>query len=160
MSRRRGDDLLANGLPGVDSVTAVDGWNDLRYLLAVHRHGSLARAAKELKVTKATASRRLDALEKSLGTPLVERKPAGLIALGAIVAKLRKAGYGVGTESYKKVPAGVAADHPRAGLLRHGGLHAGWEGKHPAELCSGAAVELVARRFAAVAPIHFWLRGI
>jgi molybdate transport repressor ModE-like protein len=54
-------------------------WNDLRYLLAVHRHGSLARAAKELKVTKATASRRLVALEKSLGTLLVERKPAGLV---------------------------------------------------------------------------------
>jgi molybdate transport repressor ModE-like protein len=54
-------------------------WNDLRYLLAVHRHGSLARAAKELKVTKATASRRLAALEKSLGTRLVERKPAGLV---------------------------------------------------------------------------------
>ena len=44
-------------------------WNDLRYLLAVHRHGSLARAAKELKVTKATASRRLAALEKALGAP-------------------------------------------------------------------------------------------
>ena len=54
-------------------------WNDLRYLLAVHRHGSLARAAKELKVTKATASRRLAALESSLGTSLVERKPAGLV---------------------------------------------------------------------------------
>jgi molybdate transport repressor ModE-like protein len=54
-------------------------WNDLRYLLAVHRYGSLARAAKELKVTKATASRRLAALERSLGTPLVERRPAGLV---------------------------------------------------------------------------------
>src|SRR4051794_29788552 len=54
-------------------------WNDLRYLLAVHRHGSLARAAKDLKVTKATASRRLAALEKSLSTRLVERKPAGLV---------------------------------------------------------------------------------
>src|SRR5258708_2040129 len=54
-------------------------WNALRYLLAVHRHGSLARAAKELKVTKATASRRLAALERSLGVPLVQRKPAGLV---------------------------------------------------------------------------------
>lgn len=54
-------------------------WNDLRYLLAVHRHGSLARAAKELKVTKATASRRLAALEAALGVPVVARKPAGLV---------------------------------------------------------------------------------
>jgi molybdate transport repressor ModE-like protein len=58
-------------------------WNDLRYLLAVHRHGSLARAAKELKVTKATASRRLAALEKALATRLVERKPAGLVLTAA-----------------------------------------------------------------------------
>jgi molybdate transport repressor ModE-like protein len=54
-------------------------WNDLRYLLAVHRHGSLARAAKELKVTKTTASRRLAALEASLGVSLVQRRPAGLV---------------------------------------------------------------------------------
>lgn len=58
-------------------------WNDLRYLLAVHRHGSLARAAKDLKVTKATASRRLAALEAALGTRLVERKPAGLVLTDA-----------------------------------------------------------------------------
>jgi len=58
-------------------------WNDLRYLLAVHRHGSLARAAKELKVTKATASRRLAALEAALATPLVQRKPAGLVLTAA-----------------------------------------------------------------------------
>jgi len=58
-------------------------WNDLRYLLAVHRHGSLARAAKELEVTKATASRRLAALEKALGARLVERKPAGLVLTNA-----------------------------------------------------------------------------
>jgi DNA-binding transcriptional LysR family regulator len=53
-------------------------WNDLRYLLAVHRGGSLAGAARELKVTKATCSRRLAALEKALGVRLFERKPDGL----------------------------------------------------------------------------------
>jgi DNA-binding transcriptional LysR family regulator len=58
-------------------------WNDLRYLLAVHRQGSLARAARELKVTKATCSRRLAALERSLGVRLVERKPAGLTLTAA-----------------------------------------------------------------------------
>jgi DNA-binding transcriptional LysR family regulator len=53
-------------------------WNDLRYLLAVHHAGSLAGAAKSLKVAKATVSRRLAALEEALGTSLVERRPNGL----------------------------------------------------------------------------------
>ncbi len=52
-------------------------WNDLRYLLAIHRGGSLAGAAKALGVTKATASRRLSALEEALGTELVARTPEG-----------------------------------------------------------------------------------
>ncbi len=58
-------------------------WNDLRYLLAVHRHGSLARAAKDLKVTKATCSRRLAALEQAVGVRLVERNPGGLVLTAA-----------------------------------------------------------------------------
>jgi uncharacterized protein (TIGR02453 family) len=81
-------------------------------------------------------------------------------ALATAVAKLRAAGYDVGTESYKKTPAGVASDHPRAALLRHGGLHAGWEGKHPAELGKPAIVDFVAKHFAGAAPIHRWLRAM
>jgi len=62
----------------VQQCDPVD-WNDLRYLLAVHRTGSLAGAAKGLKVAKATVSRRLAALEQALGTALVERRPNGLL---------------------------------------------------------------------------------
>jgi DNA-binding transcriptional LysR family regulator len=58
-------------------------WNDLRYLLAVERQGSLAAAAKELKVTKATVSRRLAALEQALGTRIAERCPDGLTLTAA-----------------------------------------------------------------------------
>src|SRR5882757_5875577 len=47
------------------------------------------------------------ALARYRAAVLDDRKGA---ALAAIVAKLRKAGYDVGTESYKKVPAGVAPD--------------------------------------------------
>lgn len=54
-------------------------WDDLRFLLAVDRRASLAGAARELKVTKATASRRLAALEQSVGARLVERRPRGLV---------------------------------------------------------------------------------
>ncbi len=81
-------------------------------------------------------------------------------ALVKIVKKLRAAGYNVGTESYKKVPAGVPADHPRAALLKHGGLHAGWEGKHPPALKSAACVDFVAGHYKAIAPLHRWLLEI
>jgi uncharacterized protein (DUF2461 family) len=81
-------------------------------------------------------------------------------ALAAVVTKIRKDGYEVGTESYKRTPPGVAADHPRAALLRHGGLHAGWERKHPAELRRRSFVDFVAGHFSAVAPLHRWLRAM
>jgi molybdate transport repressor ModE-like protein len=66
-------------------------WNDLRYLLAVHRRGSLARAAADLNVTKGTASRRIAALEEALGARLVERKPNGLVLTDAGRAAIQTA---------------------------------------------------------------------
>ncbi|HVV86860.1 MAG TPA: LysR family transcriptional regulator [Kofleriaceae bacterium] len=66
-------------------------WNDLRYLLAVHRHGSLARAAAALGVTKATVSRRVAALEEAVGTGLVERLPDGMTLTAAGVTAARAA---------------------------------------------------------------------
>lgn len=81
-------------------------------------------------------------------------------ALARVVASVRDAGYQVGVESYKKVPAGAPTDHPRAALLRHGGLHGTWEGKHPPALRSPAFVGFVSDHFAAVAPIHRWLRSM
>jgi DNA-binding transcriptional LysR family regulator len=53
-------------------------WDDLRYLLAVSRAGSMSRAAKQLKVAMTTVGRRLDALEQGLGVRLVERSPTGV----------------------------------------------------------------------------------
>src|SRR5690606_23320066 len=42
-------------------------WNDLRYCLAVARHGSTIAAAKALNVTQSTVQRRLRELERPLG---------------------------------------------------------------------------------------------
>ncbi len=53
-------------------------WDDLRYLLALRECGSLATAAKALKVDHSTVSRRLTALEAALGTKLVTRAPEGI----------------------------------------------------------------------------------
>ncbi len=57
---------------------AVLDWNDLRFLLALRRAGSLGGAARELKVDTSTVSRRLAALEGALGVQLVTRTPEGV----------------------------------------------------------------------------------
>lgn len=52
-------------------------WNDLRYFLAVARHGSTLAAARALEMNQSTVQRRLSALERQIGRPLVTRHPSG-----------------------------------------------------------------------------------
>jgi DNA-binding transcriptional LysR family regulator len=52
-------------------------WDDLKYFLAVARAGSLTRAALTLRVSLATVSRRIAALERKLGVRLFDRKRGG-----------------------------------------------------------------------------------
>jgi DNA-binding transcriptional LysR family regulator len=52
-------------------------WDDLRVLLALHRHRSFLAAGKALGVSTSTAARRVEALEASLGRSLVHRSSAG-----------------------------------------------------------------------------------
>ena len=54
-------------------------WDDLRFVLALRRAGSLGAAARLLKVEPSTASRRLAALESALGAQLASRTPEGLV---------------------------------------------------------------------------------
>lgn len=98
-----------------------------------------------------------EALERYREAVLDDERGA---ALERAVAKVRKAGYQIGGQTYKKPPRGVAADHPRADLLKHSGLYATWTGKHPRELGGPALVPFVARHYAALAPVHNWLRGL
>ena len=48
-------------------------WDDLRFLVVIGRDGTLAAAARRLKVDQTTVARRLRALEQALGTPLFLR---------------------------------------------------------------------------------------
>lgn len=52
-------------------------WSDLRFFLAVARTGKLTLAARHLGVEHSTVSRRIAALEASLGAKLFDRHPAG-----------------------------------------------------------------------------------
>lgn len=49
-------------------------WNDLRCLLAVHRHGTLSAAGAALRVNPTTVGRRVTALQEDLGATLFERQ--------------------------------------------------------------------------------------
>lgn len=52
-------------------------WEDLRYFLALARHGSLSAAARTLKVSHATVARRVASLEAALQAPLFDRRADG-----------------------------------------------------------------------------------
>jgi DNA-binding transcriptional LysR family regulator len=58
-------------------------WNDLRYFLAVHREGTLAGAARSLRVQHSTVGRRLEGLEATLGAVLFARTPDGFVLTDA-----------------------------------------------------------------------------
>lgn len=62
----------------------LDNWDDLRYVLALKRGRTLVAAAKLLGVNSTTISRRIKALEKILGNPIVHRLPDGRLELTAI----------------------------------------------------------------------------
>jgi DNA-binding transcriptional LysR family regulator len=53
-------------------------WDDLRFVLALRRAGSLGAAARLLKVESSTVSRRLASIEEALGAQLAAHLPDGL----------------------------------------------------------------------------------
>ncbi|MFZ2102368.1 MAG: LysR family transcriptional regulator [Oricola sp.] len=59
-------------------------WNDLKFFLAVARHGSTTAAAKAMGISQSTVQRRLVEFERRLGQRVVNRHPQGyrLTALG------------------------------------------------------------------------------
>jgi DNA-binding transcriptional LysR family regulator len=77
-------------------------WDDLRYFLAAARAGSLAGAARSLRVEHSTVGRRLTHLEQVLGGAVVLRNPDGLqlTALGRrLLPSLEEAERAVATAS-------------------------------------------------------------
>src|SRR3954470_14336198 len=56
--------------------TALD-WEDVRYFVALARHGTLSATARTLRVNHATVSRRVTNLETLLGRSLFDRRPEG-----------------------------------------------------------------------------------
>jgi DNA-binding transcriptional LysR family regulator len=58
-------------------------WDDLRFVLAVHRHNTLAAAGRDLGVDPTTVGRRILAVERQLRTRLFDRTSEGFAATEA-----------------------------------------------------------------------------
>src|ERR1700744_6272891 len=85
-------------------------WDDVRMLLALLRARTLHEAGDKLGVDRSTISRRLSALEKSLGAPLFTRTREGLRPTAA-VERLRPHAERMEPEARALAHAAVAADH-------------------------------------------------
>ncbi|EJC71664.1 transcriptional regulator [Rhizobium leguminosarum bv. trifolii WSM2012] len=74
-------------------TTAIDhlDWDDLKLFLVVVRCKSVTGAARELKVSHSTVSRRLARLEYTVGGALVERAKDGLLLTPAGLVIMRRA---------------------------------------------------------------------
>ncbi|MAQ44923.1 hypothetical protein ATO2_01450 [Roseovarius sp. 22II1-1F6A] len=52
-------------------------WDNYKYLLAIHRHSTMSKAADSLGTNVATVSRRIDKLNELLGMPCLIKRPDG-----------------------------------------------------------------------------------
>src|SRR2546430_16627055 len=67
-------------------------WEDVRYFVALARHGSLSATARALRVNHATVARRVAGLESLLGRALFDRRADGYVLTAAGQAVLAQAG--------------------------------------------------------------------
>src|SRR3954447_23834988 len=58
-------------------------WDDLRFVLAVARGGTLSAAARALATTQPTVGRRISAFEDAVGARLFHRQPTGYVPTAA-----------------------------------------------------------------------------
>jgi uncharacterized protein (TIGR02453 family) len=66
----------------------------------------------------------------------------------------------LGGSMYKRVPRGMAPDHPRADLLRHGALYVSGDWKLPRAATGPAFVGWAAERLERMAPVERWLTAM
>jgi len=73
------------------------------------------------------------------------------------IQKVKKSGYEIGGQHYKKVPRGFAPDHPREELLRYNGLYAKSPGIEISELTSPQLIKVCLEHCKRMSPIQDWL---
>lgn len=61
----------------------IDNWDDLKFVLAMKRHGTMSAAARYLDTNVATVSRRIDRMSQELSLPLFEKRGSGFVPTAA-----------------------------------------------------------------------------
>lgn len=92
-------------------------WDDLRHFLAIHREGTLSRAATELGINATTVGRRLAALEEQVAARLFDRTPDGYLLTPAgrdLLARVER----MEQEAFALEREIVGADQRLSGLVR------------------------------------------
>jgi len=75
-------------------------WNDLRFVLALHRAGSLTEAGRALGVDETTVARRIKALEHALAARLFVRNGHGLFKLTETGRKITERAMDIEHQAY------------------------------------------------------------
>jgi uncharacterized protein (TIGR02453 family) len=133
--------------PYKTNIAAHNGKDGIGGYLSLDKKGlTVAVGCYELTAEQLAKYRKRVAAEAS-GAPLA-----------AIVARLEKAGYKMGGEQLKRVPAGWPQDHPRARMLRHKLLYGYRDFGLQPWLGSAAARAKVVKVFADTEPLAAWLR--
>ncbi|MBI1244285.1 MAG: LysR family transcriptional regulator [Alphaproteobacteria bacterium] len=92
-------------------------WNDISYFLAVCRAGSLSAASRQLGVEHTTVGRRINVLERSLGSRLFDRSRDGYVATSR-GAEIRALAEDMEVAADALIRRGGGGDAQIAGTLR------------------------------------------
>lgn len=77
-------------------------------------------------------------------------------ALASAIQTAMDAGYEMGGEHYKRLPAGIEDDHPNGRWLRHNAIYAHRSTPIPKEFHGPAFVDYCMDAFEALDPLHRW----
>jgi DNA-binding transcriptional LysR family regulator len=143
--------------------TARLDWEDVRYFVALARHGTLSAVARDLRVNHATVARRIGSLERLVGRTLFDRRARGYVLTAegksllidakamdeAALSVLRRSDRGTELSGLVRLTAGrVLAERFLIDRLR------GFHQRYPAidlEVIGGSRVVSLAKREADVA---------
>ncbi|HAB51630.1 MAG TPA: TIGR02453 family protein [Ignavibacteriales bacterium] len=80
--------------------------------------------------------------------------------IASAINKMKKAGYQIGGQHFKRLPKGFDEDFPHADLLLHNGLYSYLESKEMNQLKPKTVVDFCFKHFKSMLAVHSWLADV